>query len=320
MTRSYALIKSDYIFQYGRTYTTQTGSYRYGFNTQEKVDEVSGDGNHNTAEFWEYDTRLGRRWNLDPKSQVNISDYAVMGCNPVINMDWLGDYWDPNWKSNFKEGVGDEIEKVGCGLYKNNKVFRKVINRLTNSNKKYNIISEDQETPIGCGGAKGAIEKNRRAQYEINNLFKLGSYKGNQVAVLRVFNGGYKRETVLFEEAFHAAQDDYYSENGIVKKSVIQKEVEAKIAKVMSGAEITNSEGYLTKFKNNYGALYNKYITGETLSNEEKASLKNGVKNVAEGIISVKGYEEKMNNEDYKFLDNPDIDETFKYTKNEAAK
>ncbi len=110
MTRSYALIKSGYIFQYGRTYTIQTGSYRFGFNTQEKVDEVSGDGNHNTAEFWEYDTRLGRRWNLDPKSQVNISDYAVMGCNPVFNMDWLGDEVVNGYKRD-KEHYKKQSEK-----------------------------------------------------------------------------------------------------------------------------------------------------------------------------------------------------------------
>jgi len=40
--------------------------YRYGFNGQEKTDELKGSGNHYTAEFWEYDSRLGRRWNVDP--------------------------------------------------------------------------------------------------------------------------------------------------------------------------------------------------------------------------------------------------------------
>ena len=43
----------------------RSGKYRYSFNTQEKVDEVYGKGNLNTALFWEYDTRLGRRWNTD---------------------------------------------------------------------------------------------------------------------------------------------------------------------------------------------------------------------------------------------------------------
>jgi hypothetical protein len=72
-------------------YKSYESGYRYGFNGQEKVDEISGTGNHNTALFWEYDTRLGRRWNLDPKPQISISDYSVLGNNPLINTDVLGD-------------------------------------------------------------------------------------------------------------------------------------------------------------------------------------------------------------------------------------
>ncbi len=49
---------------HGRGYSSET--YRFGFNTQEKTDEIAGPGNHNTATFWEYDGRLGRRWNIDP--------------------------------------------------------------------------------------------------------------------------------------------------------------------------------------------------------------------------------------------------------------
>jgi hypothetical protein len=33
--------------------------YRYRFNGQEGDDEIAGIGNIMTAEFWEYDTRLG---------------------------------------------------------------------------------------------------------------------------------------------------------------------------------------------------------------------------------------------------------------------
>jgi hypothetical protein len=73
----------------GRTYSA--AGYKFGFNGKEKVDEVSGAGNHNTALFWEYDTRLGRRWNLAPKAQITLSDYAVMACNPIRFMDPLGD-------------------------------------------------------------------------------------------------------------------------------------------------------------------------------------------------------------------------------------
>ncbi|MCF8427948.1 MAG: hypothetical protein K9H61_05020 [Bacteroidia bacterium] len=32
-----------------------------------------------SAELWEYDGGLGRRFNIEPKPQVNLSDYSVMG-------------------------------------------------------------------------------------------------------------------------------------------------------------------------------------------------------------------------------------------------
>src|SRR5690554_6258796 len=59
--------------------------YRFGFNGQEKVNEISGLGNHNTAEFWEYDTRTGRRWNLDPMAHLRewISPYSAFQNSPI---------------------------------------------------------------------------------------------------------------------------------------------------------------------------------------------------------------------------------------------
>ena len=73
----------------GRTFSSE--KYRFGFNGQERDDEVAGAGNTNTAMFWEYDTRLGRRWNLDPKPNPSISDYACFANNPIMNVDILGD-------------------------------------------------------------------------------------------------------------------------------------------------------------------------------------------------------------------------------------
>jgi hypothetical protein len=67
------------------------GAYRYGFNGQEKVDEISGVGNHNTALFWEYDTRLGRRWNLDPVVKHSLSGFSTFGNNPIVCTDVNGD-------------------------------------------------------------------------------------------------------------------------------------------------------------------------------------------------------------------------------------
>jgi len=66
-------------------------SLRFAFNGQEKTDEISGVGNHTTALYWEYDTRLGRRWNLDPKPNVEESRYLAFKDSPVQFSDPDGD-------------------------------------------------------------------------------------------------------------------------------------------------------------------------------------------------------------------------------------
>jgi len=65
-------------------------AYRYSFNGQERDDEIAGAGNIMTAEFWEYDTRLGRRWNLDPISYHWQSPYVTLNNNPIFNCDPAG--------------------------------------------------------------------------------------------------------------------------------------------------------------------------------------------------------------------------------------
>ena len=72
----------------------QCFSYRFGFNGQERDDEVSGEGNSYTAEFWQYDSRLGRRFNVDPVVKVHESPYACFANNPI----WI---IDPNGADSF---------------------------------------------------------------------------------------------------------------------------------------------------------------------------------------------------------------------------
>jgi hypothetical protein len=78
----------------GRTYSNGS-HYRYGFNGQEKSTEIDLSGNINTAEFWEYDSRIMRRWNLDPKPTEGISEYSAFNGNPILNRDVLGDQSGP---------------------------------------------------------------------------------------------------------------------------------------------------------------------------------------------------------------------------------
>lgn len=68
----------------GRSYTNGS-QYRYGFNGQEKSNDVTVC--NYTAEFWEYDSRISRRWNLDPVVKPYESPYLTFGGNPIVNMD-----------------------------------------------------------------------------------------------------------------------------------------------------------------------------------------------------------------------------------------
>ena len=77
------------------------GGYRYGFNGQEKSDEIDPNGNSMTAEFWQYDARIGRRWNSDPLEKAYESPYASFGNNPL----WLTDH----------NGADTTIEQAGGG-------------------------------------------------------------------------------------------------------------------------------------------------------------------------------------------------------------
>ncbi len=77
---------------------------RYGYNSQEESTELNADGNHTTAEFWEYDSRSARRWNLDPVDQISKSNYATFANNPIIYSDLNGDF------STVLRGTSQDIE------------------------------------------------------------------------------------------------------------------------------------------------------------------------------------------------------------------
>jgi hypothetical protein len=79
---------SDYssfgVTKAGRTST----SYRYGMNGQEKDLEIA-EGIY-TAEFWEYDSRITRRWNTDPIVKPNQSPYETFDSSPIRIRDIHG--------------------------------------------------------------------------------------------------------------------------------------------------------------------------------------------------------------------------------------
>jgi len=93
-------------------------NYRYGFNGQEKDDEIA-EGIY-TAEFWEYDSRIGRRWNVDPVVKPWESSYACFNNNPVVNVDPKGNDAKPSKKveeiAESGKKMNDDLERPSFGI------------------------------------------------------------------------------------------------------------------------------------------------------------------------------------------------------------
>lgn len=89
-------------------------SYPFGFNGQERETEINP--SVTTATFWEYDGRLGRRWNRDPKTLAFESTYSVLANSPLLYVDPLGDFRTKiGAKIYAKFNGGGEVKKAGAG-------------------------------------------------------------------------------------------------------------------------------------------------------------------------------------------------------------
>ena len=156
--------------------------YRFGFNTQEKSTEIGEDTY--TAEFWQYDSKIARRWNNDPKPNISISVYAAFAGNPLMYNDVKGDTVTGDLISynSIKSHVQNEIlsldnqinnlqnrinNRIAANrnvanqtnrlnsLTANRQEYQDILNEYTeleNSTQTYNIITNTANVPIGAGG------------------------------------------------------------------------------------------------------------------------------------------------------------------------
>ena len=117
----------------------QGGEYRFGFNGQEKDNEVAGTGNIMTAEFWEYDARLGRRWNMDPVLKVELSSFGCFSNNPITRIDPKGDddFFDAKGNLVLHTNTGNSVFIIDCSL----KEFVEAHYRATLKYKEINLQS-----------------------------------------------------------------------------------------------------------------------------------------------------------------------------------
>ena len=142
----------------GRNYNAN--SYRYGAaNGQEKADEISGNGNHYTAEYWEYDPRIGRRWNRDQVVKHHESPYAAFANNPIWLVDPNGrdtSFADNNARQQFKstyksvdnaiKGLDSKIENKLAKWqekgYDNERLNKRMTRQIGRLNEKRSQLTE----------------------------------------------------------------------------------------------------------------------------------------------------------------------------------
>ncbi|HMQ97297.1 MAG TPA: hypothetical protein PKC42_04330, partial [Candidatus Nanoperiomorbaceae bacterium] len=218
----------------GRNYSS--GSYRFGFNSQEKDDEVFGaTGTSMTAEFWQYDTRTGRRWNLDPVPVPSMSGYSVLGSNPILHVDPLGDTWDISQNKQSKADAQSLVKKdnqkymtftdghVGlnfgdlskeeiAGLMKADEGLS-LVNDLVSSEKKFLYGATDFALIRDGEGAKAGIP-----MYTIDSGVINASEGGKDSAGGHTHRpqAGYDGQVVIHPDANYQEQD---ASGAVIKKS-----------------------------------------------------------------------------------------------------
>ena len=178
----------------GRKYSSGS-EYRYGAaNGQEKSTEIND--NSYTADYWQYDARLVRRWNVDPIFKEYESPYAAYGGNPI----WFSDL-----------GGADTSKPAG------------LLNRFMN------LVEDGQSGKLQMDIVKGAANAGKDAVVGTWNFVTRDAYKGSTyngmassiVAFSSWSSGGGENQRMLFDIAFglnSQAAYNHYKEKFDVSK------------------------------------------------------------------------------------------------------
>lgn len=213
----------------GRFWSSVT--YRFGFNGQEKDDEIYGEKNATTAEFWEYDTRLGRRWNLDPKPQILISDYACFGDNPISFSDILGDsknstHLDPKGKiiAVYNDGDKSIYKHQTAKTKKEVDAWREKFNNTSGNGIKIGETLREDDFFV-TNDKKGGYDFNKVPNITINtdNLTVTGTVTPREGKEDKIYNADAQRllnwgNELFMDEVSSQGLVDFYSQLSLLKK------------------------------------------------------------------------------------------------------
>jgi RHS repeat-associated protein len=142
------------------------GTYPYGFQGQMRSDNISGSGNSYTAAYWQYDTRLGRRWNNDPITYPWQSTYAVFNNNPIY-------FTDPDGlEGKGIKGLINSIKEVIKHPFDKDARARHLESKKGNKLKKGKVTVFDTERKEGIDPTESTADNTKRNPLKIKNFAK----------------------------------------------------------------------------------------------------------------------------------------------------
>ncbi|MFY0674279.1 MAG: hypothetical protein JXQ87_12805, partial [Bacteroidia bacterium] len=226
-------------------------AYRYGFNGMEKDDELNGLGNSYTAEYWQYDSRLGRRWNLDPILQNVRSDYSVLGNNPIAFIDPNGDkFFVPKDDKQAKTDVKNLAKEKNRGFIKINDETGEVT--LDFSSKKFKNESKRQKF----------IDKTLRQDVGLNLINDLSIAKDENGKDENYFYSTSYLQGVQYKVGKDGEWQVYYDDVSKYKGQTVDMRANETNPQGLPSFVIKSYSTYERGDESKYNSLYTKPIEG----------------------------------------------------------
>ena len=212
----------------GRKFEAGNG-YRYGYGGQEADNEIYGQGNAYTAEYWEYDPRIGRRWNVDPLASEfpHISPYVAFNNNLLRFTDPTGAApydWVMRTASNgARNPVWDDRvtnQETATKYYGTDATYLGKEHQYTgtggrtinlNTDKTWTDVTQYNKNVVGGEMQSGDISQNRVSDLERGNLNNVNGVvlhrteSSNTKGTLNAFKTG--REGVNYGTHFLVGKD-----------------------------------------------------------------------------------------------------------------
>lgn len=137
---------------------------KYAFNGQRRSSEISATAQ--TAEFWEYNGDVGRRWNVDPKIKTYSSNYSAFGNNPIAFADINGadtidvrsTKYDVNGKTKDQKGFDKSNMMILFTAHTDEKSGKDMYGEAMEVRKSMNAIPFNQKYTISGALARGELD------------------------------------------------------------------------------------------------------------------------------------------------------------------